>query len=275
VQRVQALEGRDGVLSISVTHGFAWGDVPDMGTKVLVYTDGRRTGAAAGDRLARRLADELVGLREALVPRWRGIDDALDEALALPAGAGPVVIADSADNPGGGAAGDATFILRRLVERGIGGAALGPLWDPGAVRIAFEAGAGARLPLRLGGKVSPLSGDPLDVDCAVKALASDMVTAGLAGTTVALGDCALVDAQGVDVVLVSRRSQGFAPDLFTRLGCEPAQRRVVVVKSSQHFRAAFEPLAAAIVYAAAPGAVTSDLRSLPYRRIGRPKWPLD
>jgi microcystin degradation protein MlrC len=190
------------VLSISVAHGFAWGDVPEMGTKVLVYTDGNQ---ASADTLARRLADELIGMREALTVRYPGIDAALDEALAFDGG--PVVLADGADNPGGGAAGDATFILRRMLERGIGNAAIGPMWDPIAVRIAFEAGEGARLPLRIGGKIGPLSGDPLDLVCTVKALRHDMVMTGLANTPVALGDCALVEAEGIEIVLISLRNQ--------------------------------------------------------------------
>src|SRR5689334_4537012 len=81
---------------------------------------------------------------------------------ALAAEGGPIVLADRSDNPGSGASGDSTFILRRLLERGISDVALGPLWDPIAVRIAFDAGVGARLPMRIGGKTGPMSGDPLD-----------------------------------------------------------------------------------------------------------------
>ncbi len=269
VDRLQALEGHDGVLSISVTHGFPWGDVAEMGTKILVYTDAT---ASHGPQLARQLADELIGLRERLDVPMPGIDAALDEALAAPAG--PVVIADGADNPGGGAAGDSTFFLRRLLERGITSAALGPLWDPGAVRIAFEAGVGARLMLRLGGKVSAMSGDPVDALCSVLALHPDMAMASLAGTTTALGDCALVETAGVQIVLITRRSQAMGTDLFTQLGCDLAAQRLIVVKSSQHFYASFSKVARRVIYASAPGSVTSDLRSLPYRKIRRPKWPL-
>jgi microcystin degradation protein MlrC len=269
VDRIQALEGRDGVLSISVSHGFAWGDVPEMGTKVLVYTDGDREQAQA---LARQLADELIGLRERLAVRSPGIDDALDEAIAFDGG--PVVIADGADNPGGGAASDSTFFLRRLIERGIGNAAVGPVWDPIAVRIAFEAGAGAKLALRIGGKISPLSGEPLDLQCTVKALRPDMMMTGLAGM-MPLGDCALVEANGVEIVLITLRNQALNTDLFTQLGCDLAARKIVIVKSSQHFYASFSKIAKHVIYGDAPGAVTSDLKTLPYRKIRRPKWPLD
>ena len=283
VDRMQALEGHGGVLSISLAHGFPWGDTPDMGTRVLVYTDGD---AALAQRLARQLADELWAMRRELAVPMLGIDAALDQALALTRAAeadrlngattpGPVVISDGADNAGGGAASDSTFILRRLSERGIVGAALGPLWDPVAVRIAFEAGLGATLTMRLGGKVSALSGDPFDAVCSVRGLQRDMLMMGLSGTPTAMGDCAMVEAAGVLVVLVSIRNQAIGRDLFTQLGCDLAAQRMVVVKSSQHFHADFAGVASHILYAAAPGSVTQDLTQLPYRKPSRPKWPLD
>jgi microcystin degradation protein MlrC len=89
-----------------------------------------------------------------------------------------------------------------------------------------------------------------------------------------LGDCARVHTQGVDVVLTTRRSQAMGTDLFTQLGCDPRERHIVVVKSSQHFRAAFAPLASKVLYVSAPGSVAHDLRLLDYRKVKRPKWPL-
>jgi len=270
VDRIMALEGRDGILSISIAHGFAWGDVPDMGTKLLVYSDGD---AAKGQALARRLADELIAMREALNVPYPSIDASLDEALA--AGGGPVVLADGADNPGGGAAGDSTFILKRMLERGITDACLGPLWDPIAARIAFEAGVGARLKLRIGGKIGPLSGDPLDLPVKVLALQPDMFMTGLSNTPTALGDCALVEADGVQIVLISVRNQAMDTDLFTNLGVDLGAMKIIVVKSSQHFYASFSKVAKKVIYVGAPGAVTLDLKTLPYRKIRRPKWPID
>lgn len=274
VDRIMALEGKDGILSISVAHGFAWGDVPDMGTKLLVYSDANvDAGAARGAALARRLADELIAMREALAVPYPGIDASLDEALA--AGGGPVVLADGADNPGGGAAGDATFVLKRLLERGITDACLGPLWDPIAARIAFEAGVGARLNLRIGGKIGPLSGDPLDLAVTVQALRPDMFMTGLSNTPTALGDCALVESDGVQIVLISVRNQALGTDLFTKLGVDLGAKKIIVVKSSQHFYASFSKVAKKVIYVGAPGAVTVDLKTLPYRKIQRPKWPID
>lgn len=274
VDRIQALEGKDGILSISISHGFPWGDVPDMGTKVLVYSDARvDADGARGAALARQLADELTALRHDLEVPMPGIDPALDEALAFDGG--PVVLADGADNPGGGAPGDSTFILQRLLERGIGDACVGPLWDPVAARIAFEAGAGATLNLRIGGKIGPLSGAPLDLRVTVQAVQPELMMTGLADTPTAMGDSAVVRCQGVDILLCSLRNQAMGSDVFTNIGVDLAAKKIIVVKSSQHFYASFSKLAKKVIYVAAPGAVTVDLTTLPYRKIRRPKWPID
>ncbi len=270
VQRIQSLEGQDGVLSISIAHGFAHGDVPDMGTKVLVYTDGHQ---AQADTLALQLAGEIIAMRDQLAVRYPAIDTALDEALAFDGG--PAVLADRADNPGSGAPGDSTFILRRMLERGIVNAAIGPVWDPVAVRIASDAGVGAHLMLRIGGKIGPLSGDPLDLECQVKALQHDLVMTGLAGAPTPMGDCALLEVKGIQIVLVTLRNQAMDTDVFTQLGCELATCKIIVVKSAQHFHASFSKIAKKVIYVGAPGAATPHTATLPYSRIRRPIWPLD
>ncbi|CAB3721161.1 M81 family metallopeptidase [Achromobacter kerstersii] len=269
VSRIKALEGRDGILSISAAQGFATGDVPEMGTKVLVYADGD---AAAAQTLARTLADELIGMREQLMVPYRSVDEALDEALAFDGG--PVVLADRPDNPGSGAPGDATFVLRRMLERGIANAALGPMWDPVAARIAFDAGVGAELALRIGGKVGPLSGDPVDLRCTVLAVQPEMVMTGLSGAPAPMGDCVLVEAQGIQIVLTSVRNQAINMDLFTQLECDLAAKKIIVVKSAQHFHASFSKVARHIIYVGGKGVATPDWKTLTYRNIRLPKWPL-
>ncbi len=166
-------------------------------------------------------------------------------------------------------------MLRRLRERGIGNVAVGPLWDPVAVRIAFSAGVGARLPLRIGGKIGPLSGSPLDLVCTVKSLVPGMIMTGLSGSPAAVGNAALVEADGIEIVLITVRAQALHTDVFTQLGCRLEEKALIVVKSAQHFHAAFSQVARHIVYADAPGSVALDLRALPYRRVRRPKWPMD
>ena len=204
------------------------------------------------------------------------LDQALDKARAMPEG--PIVLADMADNAGGGAPSDSTFILRAMLERGMGDAVLGCIWDPGAVVLAFEAGEGARLKLRVGGKLGPISGDPLDLDVMVARLARQAMQDYL-GARNDMDDCAAVRTQGVnagiDIVLNSKRTQTFTPSAFMAVGLDPAASRYVVVKSMNHFRAGFEPIAKAILYVAAPGAIDFDYRRIPYRNLRRPIYPLD
>ncbi|HPU53767.1 MAG TPA: M81 family metallopeptidase [Burkholderiaceae bacterium] len=267
VDRIKALEGHDGIVSISPIHGFPWGDTPDMGTKVLVYADGDGERAA---RMAERLGREIIAFRDRLAPGAMGIDEALDAALAEPKG--PVVLADTADNSGGGAPNDSTFVLRRLLERGIDRVALGPLWDPVAVSICFNAGEGARLALRIGGKIGPVSGDPLDADVQVLRLCRSLVMTGLGGGPTALGDSALVQVAGVQVLLTAQRQQAMGSDMFTRMGCDLGACRLIVVKSSQHFFASYSKIATRVIYVDGPGTLTSNLGSLPFRKVPRPKW---
>lgn len=269
MDRLMAMEGTDGILSISAIQGFATGDVPSMGCKVLVYKDGDRVGA---EKLARELADELIAVRDALNVHYVDIDDALDEALAFDGA--PVVLADRADNPGSGAAGDSTFILQRMIERRITDAALGPLWDPVAVQIAFAAGVGARLPMRIGGKISPMSGAPVDANCTVKALIRDMPMTILTGAQLSVGDSALVEVDGVDCVLISFRTQALNVDVFTGLGCDLARKKIVVVKSAQHFYASFSKVAKRVIYVGAPGSATPKWHQLTYTKARLPKWPI-
>jgi microcystin degradation protein MlrC len=114
----------------------------------------------------------------------------------------------------------------------------------------------------------------VDAVCVVKAVLADMRMTGLAGTPLMLGDCALVETGGIEIVLISLRNQAMGTDFFTQLGCDLPRKKIIVVKSSQHFYAAFSKIANHIVYVGAPGTVTLDLNSLPYRKVQRPKWPL-
>jgi len=273
VDKLRALEGKDGVLSISIAHGFPWGDVKDLGTRVLVITDNR---PAEGAALAEKLGRELYALRDNTYEPQLQLGDAIGKALEI--NGCPVVLADCADNPGGGAPGDSTYVLEALLARKGGPAALGPLYDPLSVAFCFDVGVGAKISLRIGGKTGPASGRPLDLDVVVRHLQRNgSQSFGAARWTV--GDVATVrtGAPGseIDIVLTSVRNQGTGTDLFTAHGVSLDEKRLVVVKSSQHFYAAFAPVAKAVFYIAGPGAIALDIPALPYKKVQRPKWPLD
>jgi microcystin degradation protein MlrC len=270
VGRMTSFEGLDGVLSVSLGHGFPWADVKEQGARVVVVTDDRPD---RGAEIARALGEELWTLRDRITPVYVGLDEAVARVGAAPQG--PVVLADMADNPGGGAVGDSTFIARALIEKGVGDAAVGCLWDPVAVEIAVAAGEGATLNLRIGGKVGPGSGDPLDVRATVTAVRRDCTVDYLGGSKRPFGDSVAIYADGIDFILHSKRGQTVNPSVFAAFGIDPLKKKVLVVKSMQHFYAAFAPIAAEVIYVAAPGTLAWDFRRLPYTKVARPVWPLD
>jgi microcystin degradation protein MlrC len=267
VDRMYALEGKDGIISVSLGHSFPWGDVADVGVKTLVVADGDR---AKAENLARRLGEELFALRDATRPSFLTMDQALDQALAIDGG--PVVIADVSDNSGGGAPGDSTFFIRRVRERAIQDVASCYHWDPMAVRFCQEAGVGASFDLRIGGKCGVSSGDPLDIHITIKGLA-DNVTQRFGLSPVELGSLAWVAGDGLDIVLATKRSQAFHPEGMTKVGLDPTTRKIVLAKSTQHFHAAFAPIAKKVLYAAPPGALAPDFATIPYTKLTRAYWP--
>jgi microcystin degradation protein MlrC len=270
VDKMSALEkSQPGVLSISFGHGFQHADVPDLGSRMLVITDGRK---ADGDKLAKLLADEVIAKLDRLTPKLVDPEEAIARALAR--NDGVTVIADTSDNAGGGAASDNTDMIRMLLDKGVDNAAVGPLWDPVAVRFCFTMGKGARFNLRFGGKSGPDSGQPIDANVEVIGLCRDSRQSFGAAKT-KLGESAAIRVAGIEIVLNAHRSQALGRELFTNVGIDPAQKRVVVVKSANHFRDAFGPIAKEVLYASGKGNVPIDPRTHPFKRVKRPLWPLD
>jgi microcystin degradation protein MlrC len=269
VDKTAAMEGRNGVLSVSIGHCFPYADVAELSGRILVITDNDK---ALADRLASEIGQEFIAMRGRTAPDYMAADAGISAALAF--NDSPVVLADPADNAGGGAPSDNTTILRHLLTRQADSAALGPIWDPIAVRLCFDAGVGARFPLRFGGKIGPTSGDPIDALVTVSAVQRDCWQS-FGPTKVPLGDCAAISIGGIDVVLISNRTQALGLELFRNLGIEPTERKLVVVKSTNHFMAAFGPIARKVIYVDSDGPLSRDYRKIPYTKVQRPIWPLD
>lgn len=268
VDRMQSLEGRDGILSISLGHGFPWGDTPDTGAKLWVVADGDLAKAQA---LADQLGREFWDLRHDTWQPPLSVKAAVDAAKAAPEG--PFVLADVADNPGGGATSDSTFILQGLLDAGVHDAVIGMFWDIGAVTICQSAGTGARLRLRIGGKCGPLSGDPVDLPVTVKAIVENHSQPGL-GFRWPLGTGVWVQTdQGMDIALCTQRSQPLSREVFENLGIPLAGRKAIVVKSSQHFHAAFAPIAKKVLYVGAPGSISQNFAEMSFGKRDNRFWP--
>ncbi|HEX4294106.1 MAG TPA: M81 family metallopeptidase [Rhizomicrobium sp.] len=260
VDKMKDAERRPGVLSVSFGHGFPWGDTPETGSKVLVVADGD-TGLAS--EVAAEIGHALYDLRQELLPRFPKTVEAI--AIARQSN-GCVVLADTADNAGGGAPSDNVSLLKAMLAAGIRDAVFGGVWDPVAVRTCAEAGIGATLALRIGGKSGPASGEPLDVTATVMALRADHDQQGLGPARSAMGDSVWIDVEGVAAVLMSTRTQIFAPDAFTGLGIDLKERRIIALKSSWHFQALFAPVADQLVAVATPGAIQMDFAAIDYRK---------
>ncbi|HYI15017.1 MAG TPA: M81 family metallopeptidase [Thermomicrobiales bacterium] len=274
------LKQAPGIVNVVLAGGFPYSDIRDAGLAVVVTTDGNpELAARTADRIARAAWER----REQFRPALTTLADAIQIARDGAPGSGPVVLADVADNPGAGGAGDGTAILAALLEARVEGAALAVITDLESVELAERIGAGNRGRFRLGGKIDRLHGPTLEVEARVRSIGEVAFThrgpMG-AGSRTRLGRTVVLEvgAAGrppVEVIVCDHRLQVLDPELFRAVGIEPERRRVLVVKSSVHFRAAFEPLAGTIIAVDGPGLSAPDLTSFHYRRVRRPIWPLD
>ena len=269
VDKLFVLEGKDGILSVSCAHCFPYADVPEMTGRILVVADGDK---AKADALATTLGEEFVSMRGKTMPEFFTVEDGV--RLAMAANEGPVTIAEPSDNAGGGAPSDNTSILRHLIAMEAESAAVGPIWDPVAVSLCFDAGLGAHFPLRFGGKIGPTSGVPVDATVEVTGLARDCWQ-DFGPTKVPLGDCAAVKVGGVETVLISNRTQALGLDLFRNVGIDPTERKILVCKSTNHFAAAFGPISKRVIYVESDAPLKRDYRTMVYTKVARPIWPLD
>jgi microcystin degradation protein MlrC len=261
------------VLDCNFTHGFPHTDVSVIASSVLVTTDG-------DPELAKRAADDIVALILATLENFRqplpGADEAIAQALA--ATALPVVVAEVSDNPGGGAPGSGTHLLRALLAADQPRTCFGFIWDPETARQAHAAGAGATISVTLGGFTDELHGSPITAEAYVKVLSDGrfrLTNPMGAGGLVDLGPMARLVIGNVDVIVGSARAQTLDDELFLLHGIDVRRMRVVALKSHQHFRGGFQQIAGTIIRADTPGFTTSNLSDLPFRNIRRPIWPLD
>lgn len=269
VDNIMEIERRDpDVLSISVIHGFMAGDVPEMGTKLLVVTNDKRE---KGDALAQTLGLELFSKRGTFI--MPQIDEHLAVAQALAAKAWPVVIADVWDNPGGGTAGDATVLLQELLAKGATDTAIGTIWDPMAVQICMAAGEGAEIPLRFGAKSAPGTGNPVDGLVKVVKLVEN-AEMRFGESYAPFGDAAHIILDGISIILNSTRAQSFDPSLFSAMGIDPTAKKILVIKSTNHFYASFSKIAAEIIYCSAGTPYPNNPAKTRYRRAPTTIWPM-
>lgn len=266
-------EARPGIVDCTFMHGFPYTDIPRAGVTITATADGDPTLAKEA---AEAVASELWARRGEFVLAAVSAEEAIARAVETPGH--PVVINETADNPGGGAPGDATHLLRALLASDVANTCFGAVSDAETARAAHEAGVGATISVKLGGKSGPLYGESIEAEATVVAITDGRFNATssmMAGMPFDLGPSARLNIDGIDVVVTSRRSQVFDPEIFRIHGIDVTTYKIVGLKSSQHFRAGFLDIAAGIIRADTPGATSIDLLAIPYERLERPIWPLD
>lgn len=273
LERVHELERRPGIICVTIATGFPWSDIPNMGPSVIVTAD-------ADMALAESVADELADWIWTRRERWHcppvSVNSAIDAGLAK--GRYPIVLADHADNTGGGAPGDSTEILQTLIDRGLRDSLILYIVDPEAVAIAREAGVGNRVEMAVGGKSHPIQGPPVMMHPVVRGISDGgFVYDGpmYAGLTGNMGPSAWIEQDGVHVVLVTAHEQPLGPAFARTLGIDVSAMKLIAVKSAVHFRASFEAFAGSIFNVDARAIHTHDFGSLPYHHRHRPMYPVD
>jgi microcystin degradation protein MlrC len=255
----------DEVSGLSLACGFPASDVAEAIPAVVAYGFDTEAVNTAADELLAAIKQRRQTFRGHLY----GVEAGVSEAMRLSVNAdGPVVIADSQDNPGGGGFGDTTEILRELVSQQATGAVVGVLNDAQAAGNAHAAGVGATLEISLGGKTGVPGCEPLQAEFEVRGISEGRFRATgpmLAGADIDFGLTALLEVGGVQVVVGSKAIQTVDQSMFRHLGVELSRQKIIVVKSSIHFRNDFQEMASAILMISAPGPVSADVMSLPFQ----------
>jgi microcystin degradation protein MlrC len=271
--RAAGLESEPGILAVSVHAGFGWADIRDAGPSVAVCADGDRARARA---VAEALMEDVWQTRGQETVERHDLATCIAEARR--GGDRPLVLADFTDNPGGGGYGDATALLAAMIAAGLDNAAFHAINDPEAVRLGQQAGKGATVTLALGGKIDHAFGAPIRVSGTVANLTDGtFVCDGPMHKGVALshGPTMVLKTGGIEVIVTSNRMQTTDLQAFLSQGIDPRARSTLAVKSSQHFRAAFQPIARKVMLADGGALCSPDYRRFAYRRLRRPIWPLD
>lgn len=274
IRAAQALESSGKAEAVSMFPVQPWMDIAEMGCAVVSVTnDDPRAAQRQADSLASRLWKTKKEYEVKLVP----VPEAIERAEKIKGG--PVILAESSDSTGSGSPGDSTGVLKHLVKARLSGPAAIFLVDPATVAKAVEAGVGATLKMSIGGAFDKKNSRPVPVSAYVRLISDGRWTARArgynTGITTCMGRSAVLEVGQVSILVAERSSMTVDPELFRSHGIEPLYCKIVVVKSPNGFRAAYEPIAKGIFMVDTPGVSTANFNRLPFKRVPRPIYPLD
>lgn len=275
--KARAYEQETDVFAVSINGGFANADIAEVGPTVLVTAQGDMHRHA---RFACALADDVWARRKETLNQYLTVEQTARACGQFKASSGkPLVVADYADNPGAGAYGDSTALLAALLATGVSNACFGAMTDPETVNQLQASQPGDTVRVRLGGKTDArFGGGPLETFATLVSMSDGHYTGSgsmIGGLKRSWGPTAVIRVGGIEILVVSLRGQVLDLEQFRTFGIYPENRHVVVVKSMQHFRAAFEPIAAEVIVCDSGALCTVDYARLPFANIARPVFPLD
>jgi microcystin degradation protein MlrC len=282
IARGEALENSGEALVVSICAGFSRANIRDVGPSVTVTLDeltGPTTTAPPAQEVAEAFMDYAWQTREYESFELLSVTEAVARCKEGKPGDKPLVVADYTDNPGGGGYGDATAFLKGLIDSGVERVAFHAICDPEAVAEGMRAGVGMKTTIAIGGKTDPkMGGGPLSLSGEVTHLSNGKFIAwGPMGGGVErdYGPSMVFRVGGIDIICITNNGQAVDLGQFTSLGIDPTRYTTVFVKSMQHFRAAFEPIAREVILVDT-GALCSELYTPElFDKVRRPVWPLD
>ncbi len=274
MRMVQEIEQHPDVLSASLANGHCWADIPDIGVAAVVVTKGDAELAQAE---ATRLASTFWARRAefGVSAEAYPVEAAIEQAMA--AKESTVFLSDSGDNPGAGGTTDVPLVLEKLLIKGATNVVVASIWDAEAVRACTAAGVGQKVTLSIGGKLDKQHGTPLEATGRVRLLADGHYYQGgirRPAMRVKGGPVAVLNVGGVDVILSSTRLSFVDPIQLRRLGLEPLDYGIVVLKRG-YLTAPFQAISERSILAFSPGATNCDVRQMKFSRVNRPMYPLD
>ena len=270
---LHALETKPGVVTATLSMGFPFADITDAGVSILVTTNGDM---ALAETYADQFAFDIWEMRTAFTFNLHTVESAIE--LANETDGKPIILADGADNPGGGGPCDGTTILQKFIETDVQDAVIAVIADPESVAEAIAAGVGNNIQLNVGGKTDTQHGAPVALTGYVKTLSDGrFILKGPMGrgTVGTMGRTAVIQVGGVEIILTERRIQPYDAEVLRSVGIEPQTRKLIALKSAVHFRADYTPIAHQILDVDTPGVHSPNLFNYDYQKLRHPIYPLD
>ena len=273
LKALHALETKPGVVTATLSMGFPFADITDAGVSILVTTN---SDMALAEEYADQFASRIWEMREQFTFNLHTVESAIE--LANQTDGKPMILADGADNPGGGGPCDGTTILQKFIAADVQDAVIAVIADPESVAQAIAAGVGNRAQLNVGGKTDTQHGAPVALTGYVKTLSDGRFTLKGPmgrGTMGNMGRTAVIQVGGVEIILTERRIQPYDAEVLRSVGIEPQTRQLIALKSAVHFRADYTPIAHQILDVDTPGVHSPNLFNYDYQKLRRPIYPLD